>query len=379
MRILHVVPTYLPAVRYGGPMFSIHALCRSLAAMGHEVHVATTSLDGPDDLDVALGTPVDRDGVAVWYFPVTPPRRIARSPALGRHLRERMHAFDVLHTHAMFQWPPWRAAREARRAGVPYVMAPRGMLVPELFASRRPLAKALWLRLLDHGNLTQAAALHLTSERERDDVARLGLAVDRAVVIPNGFDMDDALAPSAAAPPAQPYALYLGRISWKKGLDRFIRALAQAREVQAIIAGNDDEGYRRTLEGLARECGVRDRVRFLEPVYGAEKWALLRAAAFAVLPSQSENFGNAVLEAMAAGKPVVVSDAVGLAEAVREADCGIVTGNEPGMLAAALERLWRDPDARREMGERGRRLVQSEYAWPRIAARTAELYAGLAR
>ena len=69
LKLLHVVPTYLPATRYGGPIYSVHGLCKALAVRGHEVHVFTTNVDGPGDSAVPLGRPVDLDGVKVWYFP----------------------------------------------------------------------------------------------------------------------------------------------------------------------------------------------------------------------------------------------------------------------------------------------------------------------
>ena len=376
MRILHVIPTYLPAVRYGGPMFSVHALCRNLAALGHEVHVYTTSIDGPQDLEVPLGRPVERDGVKVWYFGADRVRRLMGSSAMRSQLRERLAQFDLLHTHSVFLWPPWYAARSARALGLPYVMAPRGMLVPELLKIRNRLVKTVWLRLLEWPNLAGADALHFTSELERADFARLGIAIRSSEVIANGVDLEEisSFEISNEKPEPEPYVLHLGRVNWKKGLDRLVRALAQAPGIRAVIAGNDEEGCRASLERLARECGVADRVRFAGPVYGAAKWRLLRAARALVLPSHSENFGNAVLEAMAAGVPVVVSPGVGLAAAVRGAGCGIVVDPEPVALAAALKQLWGDDALCKSMGERGRELAARQYSWPRIAARMAELY-----
>ena len=376
MKILHIMPTYLPAVRYGGPMYAVHALCRNLVALGHEVHVCTTSVDGPGDLDVPIGRPVERDGVKVWYFRVDGMRRLMVSSGIRSHLRAQLGNFDLLHTHSVFLWPPWHAARSARLRGVPYVMAPRGMLVPELLKLRNRVAKTLWLRLLEWPNLAGADALHFTSELERQDAVRLGIPVRKAAVIANGIDLEEAVVSGNASESSEPdpFVLHLGRINWKKGLDRLIRALPQAAGVNAVIAGNDEEGCRASLEVLARECGVADRVRFLDPVYGAAKWRLLRAARALVLPSHSENFGNAVLEAMAVGRPVIVSPGVGLAAAVRGSGCGIVVDPEPGALAGALQQLWRDEPLCRSMGERGRALVEREYAWPRIAGQVVDLY-----
>ena len=132
MKILHVVATYLPAVRYGGPIRSVHGLCVALAALGHEVHVFTTNVDGTGDSDVPLCQPVDIDGVTVWYFPSRLLRRLYWSPKMKKALSREVPSFDVVHLHSVFLWPIWAAARIAERSGVPYVVSPRGMLVREI-------------------------------------------------------------------------------------------------------------------------------------------------------------------------------------------------------------------------------------------------------
>src|ERR1700757_4417839 len=88
LRILHVVPTYYPAVRYGGPIRSVHGLAAGQVRGGHEVHVYTNNVDGDQDLEVPTDQPVAMDGVSVHYFPVPALRRLFWSPSLGRQLRQ---------------------------------------------------------------------------------------------------------------------------------------------------------------------------------------------------------------------------------------------------------------------------------------------------
>ena len=102
MRILHVVPSYIPAWRYGGPIRSVHGLCAAVAARGHEVHVATTSIDGDRDSQVELNAPVDIDGVTVWYFSCAALRRFYYSAKMYRFMHESMAAWDLVHTHSVF-------------------------------------------------------------------------------------------------------------------------------------------------------------------------------------------------------------------------------------------------------------------------------------
>jgi glycosyltransferase involved in cell wall biosynthesis len=262
-------------------------------------------------------------------------------------------------------------------------MSPRGMLVPELLRRRRRVAKALWLRFLERPNLRHASAIHFTSELERDQAQAAGVDCLRAAIIPNGVELPgDGQAPLpgeiAAFAAGGPFVLSLGRIHWKKGLDHLVRAAAQAPALRIAVVGND-EGERSALESLARELGVADRVLFAGPVYADAKWSLLRRAAAVALPSQSENFANVVLEAMAAARPVVVSPAVGLATVVRDARCGMVVEPRPDSLAEALQALLSDPERAAAMGARGRATAESEYPWIHIARRTEALYASLER
>src|SRR5262249_31728714 len=159
--------------------------------------------------------------------------------------------------------------------------------------------------------------------------------------------------------PPRPYVLFLGRLNWKKGLDRLIPAMAQIAEADLLIAGNDEDHYRPELEALTRHFGVADRVRFLGPVDDSKKWVLLASARILVLPSYSENFGNVVLEAMAAGCPVIVTPEVGLASLVQEAGCGVVAAGDPTIFGLEVKRLLDDHGGRRVMGKAGRHAVQT--------------------
>lgn len=380
MRLLHVVPSYLPAVRYGGPIFSVHGLCKGLVRLGHEVHVFTTNVDGRGDSSVPLGLPVELDGVTVWYFPSAHLRRFYWAPSMWPALKAQVPGFDLLHLHSIYLWPIWAAARAARASGVPYVMAPRGMLVRELIERKSQWAKKAWIRMIERRNLEGAAAIHVTSEGERSDVAAFGFGLPQIWVVPNGIDENPSTVSHANAsldPSAEPsgsaYILYLGRINWKKGLDRLIPAMRHVPAVRLVVAGNDEENYLPTLEQLAREQGVRERIDFIGPVGGARKAELLRDAAVLALPSYSENFGIVVLEAMAAGCPVAVTEEVGAAEIVLEAGGGVVLPGTPDKLGAGLAKLLSDSRLR-EMGERGREFVSKRYTWDVIVKQMEKLY-----
>ena len=375
VRILHVAASYLPATRYGGTIVSVHGLCKGLAARGHDVHVFTTSVDGPRDSDVPLATPVDLDGVKVWYFPSRLLRRLYWSPPLGRALARHMGEFDIAHLHALFVWPVWAAASAARRAGVPYVFSPRGMLEQGLVERRSPVAKRLLIALFGRRTIERASGLHVTSAREAAEAAAFGLALPPVYEVPNGVDLDEGpIAGDDVAPASRPYVLFLGRVSWKKGLDRLIAAMRHVADTTLVVAGPDDEGYWDSLESQAAAAGVADRVVFRGPVHGQAKRALLRRADLLVLPSYSENFGNVVLEAMAAGCPVIVTPEVGSGSVVLATGGGRVVQGDPDSLGRGIADLLADAEARRAMGARGRAAMAADYSWAAVAERMEAVY-----
>lgn len=379
VKILHVAASYLPAVRYGGTITSVHGLCRALASRGHQVHVFTTSVDGAADSCVPHDTAVDVEGVSVHYFRSRYLRRLYWSPPLGRALRDRIREFDVVHTHAIYLWPLWAAARRARAAGVPYVVSPRGMLEKALIERHSTLAKALLIGMIEKGVLERAAAIHVTSRREAEEIEAFGFDLPPVVEIPNGVDVETASAPSLEPGDGLPlrYALFLGRVSWKKGLDRLIASLPHVPELSLVIAGPDDRNYRLGLEKLAQRVGVADRTCFVGPVTGSRKAALITGATCLVLASYSENFGNVVLEAMAAGCPVVVTEEVGIADIVRDCDAGLVVPGRPDALGSAMALLAADEVRRRQLGERGRAAAHTRFGWDIVAQSMEALYASV--
>ncbi|MCU1350271.1 MAG: hypothetical protein JWO56_3301 [Acidobacteria bacterium] len=374
MRILHVVPTYLPARRYGGPIVSVHGLCQALAARGHDVEVLTTNVDGGGISDVPLDRAVELDGVRVRYFAAELPR-LYWSPVLPRALAARMGDTDVVHAHSIYLWPTFAAARAAHRANVPYVISPRGMLVPELIRRKSRLVKGAWLRLVERRNFRNATAIHFTSQREWDEARGIAVPLPSPFVVPNGT----ALPPSANVSREGGLVVSIGRIHWKKGLDRLIEAAALLPQARFVIAGNDEEELVPKLRALAARLGVESRVAFRGALSPAERDELLARAAVFALPSHSENFGNVVLEALAASTPAVVTPEVGLAEEVRQADCGLVAAGTPRALADALAALLADPERARTMGGRGRNLVEQRFTWPRIAAEMEAHYEGMVK
>jgi len=373
LRLLHVTPTYYPAVRYGGPIVTVHGLCKALAARGHEVHVFTTNVDGPGVSPAPVDAPANLDGVRVHYFAAGFGRRIYRSPAMARALSRDIGGFDAAHLHSVFLWPTTKSAHIARDRGTPYVLSPRGMLVKELIETKNRLVKQAWIAAFEKDNVAGAASVHVTADLEAQHLQALRLSPRRIDVVPNGVDAPVILEQATRGRRAR-RVLYIGRLSWKKRLDCLIRAMVYAPRAELVIAGFDDEGLRPRLEALAHALGLAARVRCLGPAVGADKWRLLGDCDVFALPSRQENFGVAALEALACGRPVVAAPGVGLADAIIAAGAGLCVESDPFVLGTALEGLLDDESACARMGAAARELARTRYSWSTVAAQMEQVY-----
>ena len=387
MRILHVTPTYIPAYRYGGPIYSVHGLCKSLVKRGHTVDVFTTNVDGPYNSDVPTGIPVSLDGVQVCYFKSEFMRRLYFSPQMAMALLKQVKRYDVIHLHSIYLWPTWAAAQCAIRFNIPYIISPRGMLIKNLIKNKSRCLKTAWIRLFERRNLEKAAGIHVTSPLEADEVRRFNFRLSDITIIPNGFDaeIDHSFGDADSANIANiienmTFILFLGRINWKKGLDRLVWALNHIpSHIYLIVAGNDEDNYQSVIEASAVRAGVSERIFFTGAVYGKMKTALFQKALVMVLPSYSENFGNTVLEAMACGCPVVVTPEVGLSDVVETSCAGWVVDGDAKVFGNALKKLLADKILMFKMGVNGKKTVKERFAWEAVAEQMEKMYAKLIR
>ncbi len=284
----------------------------------------------------------------------------------------------VLHIHGLWDVSSLLAARHARRLQIPYVVRPAGMLEPWCM-EQKPVRKRLaWLagyrQMLCH-----AAAIHTTSQQEAENVQRLGIATPIAV-IPHGVDIPATpLADLHAAREKQPQRtlLFLSRVQRKKGLLNLIEAWSAVQEDfpqwRLVIAGPDEDGHTAEVQAAAQQRSARN-ITFAGPVFGEAKQRLLASSHLLVLPTQSENFGVVVAEALANGLPVITTTAAPWQD-LHTHRCGWWTGVTAATLTSTLRQALRTTDeTRRQMGQRGQQLVQEKYTWPQMAARTVALY-----
>jgi glycosyltransferase involved in cell wall biosynthesis len=384
MKILHVIADLAP--RHGGPTKLAPELCRALARRGHEVALYATDYNGDGVQSVPLMTPLMQDGFTLRYFPVGFPRVWRYSQPLGQALRRDIPRFDVVHIHNIYLYHTLAASRACWQSDVPYVISLHGSLDP-VIRNRRRLKKGVYTFLFDRRTLERAAALVYTSQIELE-LAHPYLRIKTpAAVAPLGLELAEYArlpAPGGfrARYPALKdkfFILFMSRINFKKGLDLlahgFGRLARKFPQAHLVIAGPDNEGYGVKVKQWLADEGVLDRVTFTGMIMGEEKLAALRDADVFVLPSYSENFGIVVVEALACGLPVVISDQVNIHAEISAAGAGRVIQCDAGQVADALEAVLHDPEAASHMGQRGKELVAARYQWDAVAQEFEALYA----
>ena len=380
MRVLHVVTSV--SVKSGGPS-NVSGLVRWLTKSGADATLLTTNTDPQERLDVPLNRPVIRDGVTHVFHDVwTIGGRWALAPSMMRTLRKTVGTYDLVHIHWLYNFPSLAAAWAAVAAGVPFVVQPRGSLDPHMFRKNR-LLKRLYLATVCRPLLTRAAAVVFTAERERALASYKGTRPEW--IVPNGLDMSmfERLPPSGTFRAAFPvidgaFLLFLGRLSRQKGLDLLLGAfqrIARARsDLWLVLAGPDHQDYEVHVRALARQVGIEHRVLFTGLLQGELKLAALVDADLFVLPSYAENFGTAIIEALACGLPVLISDQVNIYPELSAAGVATVVTCSVDSVADGIESALADTGARQRIRTLGPAFVRAHYTWDAIIPTLVERY-----
>lgn len=366
MRVLHVIPGL--ELRDGGPSRAIRAMTTVLQQRGIEIVIATTHhrAEGPAH-DAGLTVPVlsfPRQTAPGWKL----------SLPLAQWLDHHAGRFDLLHLHSTFCFTTLAGAWLARRRQRPYIIRPLGTL-DAWSRQQQAWKKSPYYALFERRNLAHAAALHATSESEAGHLRRLGLPTPIAI-IPLGFDLPAAPPPRTISSPLQ--LLFLSRLHPKKNLPvlfEAVRILQQGGMTLTLtIAGDGEDGYCEELQRLIAALGLQETILFTGWVDGDQKRDLLARSHLFVLPSLQENFGIAVLEALGAGLPAVLSTEVALSAEVVQAGAGmVVPPQEPAELADAIRRLT-DPAVHAVASRAAVRLAQEKFSLTAMTDGLLHLY-----
>ncbi|WCJ59712.1 glycosyltransferase [Fontisphaera persica] len=343
-------------------------------------------------------------------FSAIGPSSFNYSPSLARYLRN--NNFDIYHSHGLWQYIGVATSMQAKRAKKPHVVTPQGMLDP--WALKNSNCKKRVAELIyEKRNMKNASCLHAVCESEYQSIRKYGLK-NAVCIIPNGVELiNDANHNSLITSlekiiRKKKLLLYLSRIHPKKGLGNIIKAWhtvigEKCKEEKWLlgIAGWDQGGYEDEIKRLSEDMGIRwsdakpwgtvkqwqgnintrfnpdgegTSIVFLGPAFNEKKDALFRYSSAFILPSYSEGMPLAVLEAWSYGKPVIMTEACNLPEGFT-AGAAIKVEPEPGSIAMGIRQLMEMSDKEREMmGQKGRRLVEQRFTWPKIAEEMKSVY-----
>lgn len=376
MHILHVVSGL--EARRGGPPRVVVALTAALMKIGVESTVYATEPFLSED------TPITVPDAEVRLFKSG---RLARfwpghSPGMDQELKDSIGRFDAVHIHELWHYPHYAAARAAQKAGVPYIISPLGGFAPTAI-KKGQLKKRLYGALIQ-GRLTGHAAMYhaLTGDEASDTAGHVGdIPVD---VVPLGVDPSQ----FESLPDAEEFdrlfpelrgkriVLFMGRLNAIKGLDILIPGFGLAAtgrdDLHLVIAG-PDAGYESKARELVSSASLESKVSIIGPIYGRTKLAALSRADVFALTSYGEGFSVAILEALAASLPVIISRECHF-PAVSKSGAGLEISLDFTEFGLALTSLVDRPRMITEMSAKARSMAMGPYSWDTVGSAFHDIY-----
>ncbi len=360
MRIFHIVTGLTKA---NGVSVFVCELAAEQTKLGHEVSICVREL-------------------GVDQYPVSSQVKILCGDAqISGQFKQFDHSGDnIVHLHGLWSPRLTTMAKRARAVGAKVVWSPHGMLTP--WALKHKWWKKLaGLLLYQWVALRRADLIHVTAQAEMQDVRRLGLR-NKCIIAPLGARVEDALKFEKTGKckrdeRSHKTILFVSRIQKKKGLPVLLEAWARCVQEGVVqnskdrwkirIVGPDQEGHTEELRRLAKQLNISGDIEFVGPRYGVELEAEYSRADIFVLPSHSENFGSVVVEALAAGLPVITTTGTPWKD-LKDYRCGWwvkLSVDSLGMALASALRL--SDEDRAQMGDNGKRLVAEKYTWAAAA------------
>ncbi len=382
MHTLHVIGSFSPVD--GGPPEALRQLIKAYVEVGAGIEVVC--LDNPGE-PFLKGIPCPVHALGQSYL-----GRYSFSPRMWRWLRENSSRFDAIVMHGIWSFSSVALRIAARRAGRPYGIFVHGALDP-WFVRQYPLKhlKKMLYWPVQYAILRDALAVFFTAESERD-LARTSFRPNEwnSVVVPFGItdpeerEVDPEVQIEAFYRRfldlrSRRYLLFLARIHAKKGCDLLIEAFAKVAasvpDMDLVMAGPDQEGTQAKLQRLAERSGIAGRVHWPGLIGGDLKWGALRACDAFVLPSHQENFGIAIVESLAVGRPVLISNQVNIWADIESDKVGFVEDDTLEGTERLLRR-WFDvlPVERDAMAARARPSFLKRYTMNRTAVAIDQLF-----
>lgn len=394
MNVLHLIASIDP--REGGPIAGIFESAQVWSANGHSRSIVC--FDSPDDpwvqaapvRAIALGSSGLFRNATRRMFPWY---RYRYTPRLTRWLDKNYTQYDAIIVNGLWNYVSFGTWRALNRARIPYYVFPHGMLDPYALRARPYkglIKKAVW-GLWERKVVRDAAGVFFTCEEERL-LANRSFKPYSAREYVVGYGAPDIGGEPGAQRAAfektvpdlgpRKFALFMGRIHEKKGLDLLIRAFARVadvrRDLDIVIAGPDNDGLKAKLQRLADGLGISGRIHWPGMLSRDAKWGAYRNAEFFVLTSHQENFGLVVAEALAAARPVLITNKVNIWREIEADGAGLVVSDDDAEVTEGLSRMAALSEAELSaFGQKARECYLARYNIEKIAVALIDTIATL--
>ncbi len=389
MKILQVIPYFFvdwAGGKEGKPVETVHGLSKALVKCGHEVTVYTTeAFNKKRRLKYQSEPFFMKEGIKVHEFKslgsqLGTTHHIIISPAMIPMMAKRTATFDILHLHEYRTLQNVAAHHYAYKYNIPYVLQAHGSLPRTGKGNLKRIYDMLW----GYRILADASKVIAVTKMEAEQYKNMGVSEDKIEIIPNGIDLSEfdnlpargEFRRKHGLGNSEKIILYLGRIHKIKGLDLLARAFAELSEkvahVRLVIVGPDD-GYLPMLRKLIEELKIGEKVLFTGPLCGRDKLEAYVDADVYVLPSSYEILGITILEALACGTPVIVTNRCGIADVI-DNQVGLGVPYDKDQLSNAILCMLGDDKMRLQFGEKGKLLVRDNFSWVGIAEKMENMY-----
>lgn len=378
MKILQITQRFPPAI--GGVETHVFNLSKHLLLKGHEVTVFTSDLLQDAQMKRLFSSNSVMNGVDVRRFrayQLWP--KTGTSVVMPKIIREMLQIeFDVVHAHNYLYFSSIVAAVTKRLRKIPFVLTAHACAE---YSIVRRFLRTFYDLIPGRFIVRQANQIIVLSENELNHLISIGVPSHKIQMVPHGVDFR-LFSEASRLSFRKKYGLsgkiilFVGRLEEKKGLFTLVESVAKVREgmgnVTTVMVG-DDWGLKNKLLRFSRLLGVSDLLAFTGPLYGDELASAYAASDVFVLPSISEVFGLVLLEAMAAGKPIIASCVGGVPNIVKETNGILVPPGDSDALARGIVKLLKDEKLASFYG-RQNQLEATSYSWEKVAEQVERIY-----
>jgi glycosyltransferase involved in cell wall biosynthesis len=381
MRITHITPYMHPTA--GGPPVVVDCLSRELTNRGHVVRVLTSDLFSNGNFE---WTSASERNYQLDIYSAGWPSRFTFSRKFSEGMRLAVQNADIVHIHTLWTYASFGAARACQASKVPYLVMPHGMLDPNS-VSRGWLKKQLYGRLLEWPQLRRASGMCYTHPEEERLAEQTYPNLPQGHIVELGCDTPPAADRSQLREEflqrhpnlrGKTSVLFLGRLHAKKGLDLLIPAFEQVAShiatVRLLLVGPGEASYVNEVRKSVEAHQLGNRVTFIGPLHGRDKWAAMAASELFVLPSYQENFALAAVDAMRSGLPVLLSRRVNLWQDIVAFGAGRVCELTVESVAAEILGALSNSNWRSSAALAGAKLLETRFNWKSTAGRLESIY-----